>query len=78
MSAKLWDRIEDDLVERALVGQGAFFCDTLDLYWCVRPHPSLGLELRLAKDAGGEQLVLPPDEAFKRAAELESELGRRR
>lgn len=76
---RLWDRLEDDLVERVLVGQSAFFCDTLDLYWCVRPHPVLGLELRLARDATGKELVLSnEEEALKRVAELEAELARQR
>jgi len=76
---RLWDRVDDDLVERVLVGQGAFFCDTLDLYWCVRPHPVLGLELRLAKDAACQELLLSNEEAaLKRVAELEAELARPR
>jgi len=82
---RLWDRVEGDLVERELVGEKALLCDTLRLYWVVRPHAELGLELRLAEDSQGERLVLSPEEAARareelalaRVAELEAELRRR-
>lgn len=71
---RLWDRIEGDLVERALDDEAALACDTLGLFWCVRPEPKLGRELRLARDAGGEALLPTHTE---RIAALEAELQRR-
>ena len=38
----LWDRFEGDLVERELTGENALLCDTLGVYWCVRPHAKAG------------------------------------
>jgi Uma2 family endonuclease len=54
---RLWDRVEGDLVERELVGNDALLCDTLGVYWCVRPDAVLGRALRLSRDALGAELV---------------------
>ena len=61
--------------DRALPrGPLAVGCDTLALYWCVRPDERLGQMLRLARDPEGRDLLLTAEE---RLAELEAELKRR-
>lgn len=85
---RLWDRVEEDLVERALDGPLSFFCDALGLYWWHRPDERLGSVLRLARDPEGQRLLATPEEhrnqerlakeaALARIAELEAELRRR-
>jgi hypothetical protein len=85
---RLWDRLEGDLVERALDGHAALSCDTLGLYWHPCPDARLGRVLRLARDPAGQQLLPTPDEREEqeraakeaellRVAELEAELRRR-
>lgn len=71
---RVWDRVEGDLVERALEGEGALACDALGLYWCVRPDARLHSMLRLAHDARAQSLLPLPSE---RIAALEAELRRR-
>jgi hypothetical protein len=68
----VWDRIDDDLVEREVQGD-LTPCLTLGLFWTVgrvRDFPGL----RLARDAEGHDLLPTPDE---RIAQLEAELARR-
>jgi hypothetical protein len=89
---RLWDRVEGDLVERALDGPAALKCDALGLYWHHQRDARLGRILRLARDPLGQQLLLTPEEqraqereqeraekeaALLRIAELEAELRRR-
>jgi Uma2 family endonuclease len=67
---RLWDRVEEDLVERDLGSPEALLSDALGLYWCVRPDPQLGQVLRLARDAAGSDLIPTFEEAL--AAEREA------
>jgi Uma2 family endonuclease len=76
---RIWDRIDDDLVERDLRGPEALLCDTLGLFWHVKHDPTYGPMLRLAHDPEGNELVLSAGESAK-AAELaarEAELAAR-
>jgi Uma2 family endonuclease len=74
---RVWDRIEDDLVER-LVENDATPCLTLGMFWVVASAADLAVALRLARDIEGRDLVLSETEAAaKRIAELEDELRRR-
>jgi hypothetical protein len=73
----VWDRIEDDLVER-VVERESTPCLSLGLWWVVRDVSGLGPALRLARDAAGEDLVISRTEAdARRIAELQAELARR-
>ena len=60
---RAWDRIEDDLVERVVEGETTP-CLTLGLHWVLAPGgEDLPVALRLAKDAGGQELLLTGEEA---------------
>jgi len=78
---RIWNEVEGDLVERDPDDADFARCDTLDLYWVVRAEPG-GLELRLAHDREGRQLLATPEEARleaeARVRELEAELARLR
>lgn len=84
-SLRVWDRIDDDLVERELEDPVAAESAVLGLCWVVTKDPSLGRILRLAKDASGGRLLPTPVEreamkrrdAERRVRELEEELKRR-
>ena len=77
---RVWDRIEGDLVERAVTGD-ATPCVTLDLHWVIAPADLVPAALRLARDAGGDDLLLTQREkaetAATRIAELEAKLRER-
>jgi hypothetical protein len=79
---KIWDRVEDDLVERDPVDPLFSRCDTLNAYFCVRHDPVYGPWLYLSRDSEGRDPYLSPDEARQRAerrnAELEAELAKLR
>jgi hypothetical protein len=79
---RIWDFKDGDLVERDLSAPEARLCDTLGLYWQVRPDPVTVRVLRLTRDVDGTDLVLTPEEqrssAMARVAELEAELAKRR
>jgi hypothetical protein len=69
---RLWDRLDGDLIERALDGPSALSCDTLGLFWRYGPDARLGQVLRLARDAEGRDLLLTSEEeqaAERRAKE---------
>jgi hypothetical protein len=80
---RVWDRIDDDLVERTVKGDTTP-CTTLALHWVVRPAKDLSHALRLARDADGNDVLPTPFEAEARAregaerriAELEAEVRR--
>jgi hypothetical protein len=70
----VWDRIEDDIVERIVDGEVAR-CLTLGLWWVVGTVENLGPGLRLARDRDGRDLLLSPDEENqRRIAELEAQI----
>lgn len=76
---RVWDRVAEDLVERALDGNGARSL-VLDLQWCVAPAEGYDATLRIAR--GEPPVLLPTREearvtAERRVAELEAELARR-
>jgi Uma2 family endonuclease len=88
---RIWDRLDNDLVERAIVGDNSPLV-TLGLHWTVLGDAELGAVLRVAKDAEGKQLLPTPVEAEglsratesharqaaeRRVAELETELKKR-
>lgn len=68
---RVWDRIDDDLVER-VVESDSSACVTLGLEWCVAPLGELPCALRLARDG----VLLPTPE--ERIAELEAALEKGR
>jgi hypothetical protein len=78
---RIWDFADGDLVERDRSAPSFASCHTLGVHWCVRTHEKLGLMLRLARDAEGNELLPTPDEARRdaeaRIRELEAELARR-
>jgi len=71
---RIWDRLQEDLVERDLTAPGALSCDALALFWCVKHDAVLGPVLRLARDEAGTDLLPLPDERIR---ELEAELAKR-
>jgi hypothetical protein len=81
---RVWDRVDDDLVER-VVEHDRTPCLTLDLHWVVVPVGEHPAGLRLARDAEGRDLLPTEAEAAhgareaaeRRVAELEEELRRR-
>ena len=91
---RVWDRIEGDLVERAVEGERAASL-VLDLYWVVAPGEGYDAALRIAH--GDPPVIVPSREEARRAeaearrveaearavaerrvAELEAELARHR
>lgn len=82
---RVWDRVDDDLVERVVEGDTTP-CLTLDLEWMVAPLGGYPAALRFAR--GGEVLPTPDEareaetraraEAEARIAELEAALAKRR
>jgi len=71
---RVWDRIDDDLVERVVEGD-ASPCLVLGLWWVVAPLEDLGPALRLAHDIEGQRLLPTPVEAERLGREAER-LGR--
>jgi Uma2 family endonuclease len=65
---RAWDRIEEDLVERAPESTHLRECKALGLWWVVTPS-AFGPQLRLARDRHGKQLLPTPDEERLRLAE---------
>ncbi len=66
MRLRVWDRVQDDLLEREIVGDSTP-CATLGKFWVVRSAEDIPVALRLADDAAGIRLVQSDREA--RAAE---------
>jgi hypothetical protein len=74
---RVWDRIDDDLVERVITDESTP-CLVLGLHWVIRAGGEVVSCLRLAEDVLGAHLLLTKEEvAEKRVAELEAELRRR-
>lgn len=82
---RIWDRLDDDLVERELTAAPTP-SSVLPGYWLLVSDEKLGVTLRLARDERGEHLypLSPPADgdallaAERRIRELEAELARRR
>jgi Uma2 family endonuclease len=84
---RIWDRLENDLVERAIVADRSPLV-MLGLHWVVIVDSELIAVPRFAKDAAGKDLLPTREEgelaerrarqaAERRVAELEAELKRR-
>ena len=78
---RLWDRVEGDLVERAISKSERELSEVLGFFWLVEPDPELGLMLRLTRAPAGLDRLLTDAEgrqaAEARVRELEAELARR-
>lgn len=74
---RVWDRVEDDLLEREPRSTLLRECATLGLWWVVVPA-ELGPQLRLARDREGKELLATPGEAEERLAEELAEERRAR
>jgi Uma2 family endonuclease len=75
---RIWDRIEEDLVERVIVAPSSQ-SRRLRGYWLIAEQAGLGLTLRLSHDERGVHLYPTPAEAAEqRVLELEAELRRHR
>ena len=80
---RIWDRVDDDLVERSLDQESAESF-VLERFWVVGDVEGIA-GLRLSEDAAGERLLPSPleaetaraQEAERRVRELEAELKRR-
>ncbi len=71
---RVWDRVDGDLMERAPESTLLKECSALGLWWAVVPSAEYGLQLRLARDREGRDLLATPDETSTRlAAELAEE-----
>jgi len=74
-SLRVWDRVENDLVEREVTGKSAA-SKVLPGHWVIAAHPEHGPALRLSHDEEGTSLFLTDAEAEARRADAEAE-GRR-
>src|SRR5262249_48305649 len=63
---RVWDRIDDDLIERAPESSELRACEALVLWWVIVPSEH-GPMLRLARDEKGSQLLPTPGEERLRA-----------
>jgi Uma2 family endonuclease len=70
---RVWDRMEEDLVERAVAGDTSP-CATLGWTWVVRPIDGAPVGLRL-EAADGTLVPSATEAARARTAELEAELA---
>jgi hypothetical protein len=68
---RVWDRLEDDLVERAITDDRTP-CASLGLWWIVAPLGGEAIALRLARDSAGKELLPTAEEARAEAAEARS------
>ena len=66
---RVWDRIDDELVERA-VEADTTQCRTLGMQWVVRVIEHASIALRLTEDAEGRVLVLNRAEHAEREREV--------
>ena len=66
---RIWDRVDDDLVERVIAQGAPTPCTTLGMFWVVASAPDLPIALRLFRDAEGTTLVLTPEESERAAKE---------
>lgn len=70
---RIWDRLDDDLVERVLTGTPTP-SSVLPGYWLLVVDEKLGATLRLSRDEAGRDLYVTSDERMRA---LEAELERR-
>lgn len=70
---RVWDRVDEDLVERAPADPDARECALLGLWWVKAPS-EYGPQLRLARDREGKELLpTPEEERIRLAQELADE-----
>mgnify|MGYP001604782412 CR=1 FL=1 len=69
---RIWDRVEGDLVERAVDGDAAQ-CNGLGLWWVGCPALGREATLRLSRSADGSDLLPLPEEAEAQARQAESQ-----
>ncbi len=74
---QIWDRVDDELVERAEQSPALHECVTLGLWWVAIPS-QYGPMLRLARDREGKSLLPTPSEERVRLAEELAEERRAR
>ena len=75
---RVWDRTDDDLVERTLERRTSAECRPLGIFWVVVDDPELGRALRPAHDPEGRELLPTPVERERREHEREREEAQRR
>jgi Uma2 family endonuclease len=75
---RIWDRTDDDLVERTLDRSNSAECRVLGIFWVVVDDPELGRALRPARDAEGRELLPTPVEQARLELEREREVAQRR
>jgi Uma2 family endonuclease len=63
---RVWDRTDDDLVERALEQPTSAECKPLGIFWVVVDDLELGRALRPARDPEGRDLLPTPVEQGRR------------
>ncbi len=68
-SIRIWDRLDEVLVERAGDDPDLLHCEALDLWWVVVNDAETGPMVRLARDRAGKELLPTPNEVAKREAE---------
>jgi Uma2 family endonuclease len=71
---RIWDRIEEDLVERDPSDPDFHHCDVLEAFWIVRRQAEGRTELRLSHDPQGIQLFPTFDEEIRDRDKLETAL----
>lgn len=59
---RIWDRVDGALIERGPNRYGTYECKTLGLYWTLRTSKDFGVQLRLAMDQNGTEILLTPEE----------------
>jgi Uma2 family endonuclease len=75
---RIWDRIEDDLVERDPADPLFARCDTLEAYWAVRRDEKYGPWLYLARYPEGREPFPSPAEALKTETEARQQAEEQR
>jgi Uma2 family endonuclease len=69
----IWDRVDDELLERAPESSDLYACAALGLWWVIVPS-DVGPMLRLARDRTGAQLLpTPSEDRMRLAGELAEE-----
>jgi Uma2 family endonuclease len=60
---RVWERIDGKLFQRVRDRWGTYECKALGLFWVVKRSDDYGLQLRLARDRKGKQLLPTPSES---------------
>ena len=73
---RVWDRVDEDLVERSLLVVTEAECTVLPVIWTVVPDPALGPSLRPADRSTRVLLPSPSELAISARDQAEAERGR--